>query len=104
MTPVLDLLAHAASLNCGKDRRSAEGGHWTERSEGSGCSDSETPNSLFFAKQKATNIFKIKTRYLILRIRFGISVLFGRILKKITFLEGILCLKEKNTRNLQNNN
>ena len=45
MTPVLDLLAHAASLNCGKDRRSAEGGHWTERSEGSGWSDSGTPDS-----------------------------------------------------------
>ena len=61
MTPVLDLLAHAASLNCGKDRRSAEGGHWTERSEGSGWSDSGTPDSLFFAKQKATqNIKKLK--------------------------------------------
>ena len=59
MTPVLDLLAHAASLNCGKDRRSTEGGHWTERSEGSGWSDSGTPDSLFFAKQKATRIFKI---------------------------------------------
>ncbi len=41
MTPVLDLLAHAASLNCGKDSRSAEGGHWTERSEGSGWSEAE---------------------------------------------------------------
>ena len=34
-------------LNRGKDSRGAEGGHWTERSEGSGWSDSGTPNSLF---------------------------------------------------------
>ena len=33
-------------LNCGKDSRGAEGGHWTERSEGSGWSSSGTPDSL----------------------------------------------------------
>ena len=38
----------------GKDCKGAKGGHWTERSEGSGWSDSETLKSLFFAKQKAT--------------------------------------------------
>ena len=47
-------------FNRGKDSRDAEGGHWTERSEGSGWSDSEIPNSLFFAKQKATQNIKIK--------------------------------------------
>ncbi|MDY5682658.1 MAG: hypothetical protein SPG48_03780, partial [Treponema sp.] len=41
-------------LNRGKDSRGTKGGHWTERSEGSGWSDSGTPDSLFFAKQKAT--------------------------------------------------
>ena len=41
-------------LNRGKDSRDAKGGHWTERSEGSGWSDSGIPDSLFFAKQKAT--------------------------------------------------
>ena len=55
----------AAPAGRGKDSRSAEGGHWTEReigrfhSKGSGWSDSGTPNSLFFAKQKATHIFII---------------------------------------------
>ena len=37
--------------------------HWTERSEGSGWSDSGTPDSLFFAKQKATR--KIKSKLVI---------------------------------------
>ena len=46
-------------LNSGKDSRGTKGGHWTERSEGSGWSDSGTPNSLFFAKQKATQRIKI---------------------------------------------
>ena len=45
-------------LNRGKDSRDAKGGHWTERSEGSGWSDSGTPDSLFFAKQKATQNIK----------------------------------------------
>ena len=35
-------------VKCGKDSRGGEAGHWTERSEGSGWSDSATPNSLFF--------------------------------------------------------
>ena len=50
-------------LNRGKDSRGTKGGHWTERSEGSGWSDSETPDSLFFAKQKATQrIRRVKAR------------------------------------------
>ena len=48
-----------SSFSRGKDSRGTKGGHWTERSEGSGWSDSETPNSLFFAKQKATRKIKI---------------------------------------------
>ena len=43
-----------SSFSRGKDSRGTKGGHWTERSEGSGWSDSGTPDSLFFAKQKAT--------------------------------------------------
>ena len=75
MTPVLDLLAHAASLNCGKeacaecydtndcfvstcceffnaDAKTRKNLGWSRLVGG-------TPDSLFFAKQKATRIFKI---------------------------------------------
>ena len=48
-----------SSFSRGKDSRGTKGGHWTERSEGSGWSDSGTPDSLFFAKQKATQRIKI---------------------------------------------
>ena len=53
-------MAGFSIVNRDKDSRDTEGGHWTERSEGSGWSDSEIPNSLFFAKQKATQNIKIK--------------------------------------------
>ncbi|MDY5915932.1 MAG: hypothetical protein SPJ93_11650, partial [Treponema sp.] len=64
-----------SSFSRGKDSRGTKGGHWTERSEGSGWSDSGTPDSAslqcklgtrkcyaflaFFAKQKATQRIKI---------------------------------------------
>ena len=53
------LLGSISSFSRGKDSRGTKGGHWTERSEGSGWSDSGTPDSLFFAKQKATQRIKI---------------------------------------------
>ena len=54
------LVGSISSFSSGKDSRGTKGGHWTERSEGSGWSDSGTPDSLFFAKQKATLKIKIK--------------------------------------------
>ena len=60
-----NLFGSISSFSRGKDSRGTKGGHWTERSEGSGWSDSGTPDSLFFAKQKATlKIKKFKTRHL----------------------------------------
>ena len=58
------LVGSISSFSSGKDSRGTKGGHWTERSKGSGWSDSGTPYSLFFAKQKATQRIKIKIRNL----------------------------------------
>ena len=58
-TSVKDIIGSISSFSRGKDSRGTKGGHWTERSEGSGWSDSGTPDSLFFAKQKATQRIKI---------------------------------------------
>ena len=40
-------------VSCGKDSSTAEGGHWTERSEGSGWSDSGTLDSLFLTGERS---------------------------------------------------
>ena len=39
------LVGSISSFSRGKDSRGTKGGHWTERSEGSGWSDSGTPDS-----------------------------------------------------------
>ena len=60
-----------------------KGGHWTERSEGSGWSDSGTPYSLFFAKQKATQRIKIENLTFVL-FKEGLSPFF-------TFFKSEVC-------------
>ena len=52
------------SLNCGKDGKHGEAGHRREQSDWEGWSDSGMLDSLFFAKQKATQKIKIKCKKL----------------------------------------